>query len=249
MSAFMVWVPPFVPLRRHTATFGYEGCETDARRPPCLVRGHPSDTGPAGARSARRGQGHQILCHPEAGGITEVVPADAADWDDGEPLGSRLEDKPREVHRGESRVDLAGRVDLAQAPDTGAERGEGLPEHRDGSREEVEKGAEATDQNEAVPEAATRPYHGGHIGGRFLPEARHAAGVRGQWRARLDPAVLRLRAVGGNAEQGHHVRMRRHRAQHDVNMSHERAVVGDPVIGGQHDHRGPGIGAGEGRRP
>ena len=44
---------------------------------------------------------------------------------------------------------------------------------------------------------------------------------------------------------GHHVRMRRHRAQHDVNMSHERAVVGDPVIGGQHDHRGPGIGAGE----
>ena len=101
--------------------------------------------------------------------------------------------------------------------------GRSLPEHRDGSREEIEKCAEATDHDEAIPEAATCPYHGGHIGGRFLPEAHHAAGVRGQWRARLDPAVLRFRALGGDAEQGDHIRMRRHRAQHDVNMSHERA--------------------------
>ena len=69
---------------------------------------------PAGERSARRGQGHQILCHPETAGITEVIPADAADWDDGKPFGSRLEDEPREVYRGESGVDLAGRVERAQ---------------------------------------------------------------------------------------------------------------------------------------
>jgi hypothetical protein len=51
--------------------------------------------------------------------------------------------------------------------------------------------------------------------------------------------------LGGDAEHGHHVWMRRHRAQRDVDMSHERAVVGDPVIGGQHEDHGAGIRPGE----
>ena len=156
----------------------------------------------------------------------------------------RLEDKPREVHRGESCVDLAGRVDLAQAPETGAERGEGLPEHRDGSREEIEKGAEATDHDELFHRPPRARTMATSAAGFSQKRATRRVSVR-QWRARLDPAILRLRALGGDAELGHHVRMRRHRAQRDVDMSHERAVVGDPVIGGQHEDHGAGIRPGE----
>src|SRR5262249_50071612 len=138
MSEFMAGVPPFVPLRRHSAASGYEGRAPATRQSPCLA-GRLSDARAVGERSARRGQRHHILRHPEAGGVTQVVPADATHRDDGKPLGSRLEDEPRELHRGKSCVDLTGHADLAQAPETDAEWGEGLPEHRDGSREEIEK--------------------------------------------------------------------------------------------------------------
>jgi hypothetical protein len=66
--------------------------------------------------STRLSQGHNILRHPEAGGITQVVPADAADRDDGEPLRSRLEDENGEIQHGKVNVDLAGHAELAPSP-------------------------------------------------------------------------------------------------------------------------------------
>jgi len=53
--------------------------------------------------------GHQIPSHPEADWIAEVIPLHAADRDDGEPLGCRLEDEPGEIHHGKAHVDLAER--------------------------------------------------------------------------------------------------------------------------------------------
>ena len=87
MSEFMVWVPPlchYDDTPRLPVTKVASPMPNDLHASFAAI---PVMPGPAGERSARRGQGHQILCHPEAGGITEVVPADAADWDDGEPLG------------------------------------------------------------------------------------------------------------------------------------------------------------------
>src|SRR5215831_16493140 len=97
-----------------------------------LPRARCECTEPAREPSARLGQGHHILRHPEAGGITQVVPADVADRDDGEPLRSRLKDRPGEIQSWNAHVNVARHAELTQAPETGTERSEGLAEHGNG---------------------------------------------------------------------------------------------------------------------